>query len=100
MDPALAIARILVGALMVMTGVMKLLVPHLREAFAGQLRLANLPLEKPTFVLLPFVELVVGAALVLGVVTRPAAVVVLLMMARSHVCASRGGRSQCLSAPT
>ena len=81
MDPALAIARILVGALMVMTGVMKLLVPHLREAFAGQLRLANLPLEKPTFVLLPFAELVVGAVLVLGVVTRPAAVVVLLMMA-------------------
>ncbi len=66
---------------MVMTGVMKLLVPHLREAFSGQLRLANLPLEKPTFVLLPFVELVVGAVLVLGVVTRPAAVAVLLMMA-------------------
>ena len=81
MDAALAIARILVGALMVMTGVMKLLVPHLREAFAGQLRLANLPLEKPTFVLLPFVEIVVGVVLVLGVVTRPAAVVVLLMMA-------------------
>ena len=35
MDAALAIARILVGALMVMTGVMKLLVPHLREAFSG-----------------------------------------------------------------
>ena len=31
--------------------------------------------------LLPFVELGVGAVLVLGVVTRPAAVVVLLMMA-------------------
>jgi len=80
-DPALATARIFVGALMVMTGVMKLVVPRLREAFADQLRLAKLPLQQPTFVFLPFAEVAVGTVLVIGVVTRPAAVVVMLMMA-------------------
>lgn len=80
METALAIARIVVGALMAMTGVMKVVVPHLREAFRRQLRLAKLPFQQPTFVLLPFAEIVVGTALVLGVLTRPAALVVVLMM--------------------
>lgn len=65
---------------MAMTGVMKLVVPNLREAFRNQLRLAKLPLQQPTFALLPFAEVAVGIFLVLGVLTRPAAVVVLLMM--------------------
>ena len=80
MDTALAIVRILVGALMVMSGIMKLAVPHLRQAFADQLRLANLPFQRLTFTLLPFAEVAVGTVLILGVVSRPAAVVVLLMM--------------------
>jgi uncharacterized membrane protein YphA (DoxX/SURF4 family) len=80
MDAALAIARVMVGAVMAMTGVMKLVVPHLREAFRAQLRLAKLPLEEPTFAMLPFAEILVGTALVLGVLTRPAALVVVLMM--------------------
>ena len=80
MDTALAIARILVGVVMVMTGVMKLTVPRLREAFAGQLRLAQLPFQKLTFSLLPFAEIAVGTLLILGVLVRPAAAVVVLMM--------------------
>ena len=80
MDPILAIARILVGALMIMTGIMKLAVPRLRQAFADQLQLAEFPLQRPTFALLPFAEIAVGTVLVLGLMTRPAAVVLLLMM--------------------
>lgn len=45
---------------MAMTGVMKLVVPNLREAFRNQLRLAKLPLQQPTFALLPFAEVAVG----------------------------------------
>ena len=80
MDAALGTTRIFIGALILMTGVMKFTVPMLRAAWAGQLRLARLPFFKPTFWLLPIVELTVGTLLILGVGTRPAAAVVLLMM--------------------
>ena len=73
MDVALAAARIFIGALMVMTGVMKLVVSNLREAFRAQLRRAKLPLQQPTFALLPFAEITVGTMLVLGILARPAA---------------------------
>ncbi len=80
MDEALGATRIFIGALILMTGIMKITVPMLRAAFSGQLRLARLPFYKLTFWLLPVVELTVGTLLILGVGTRPAAVVVLLMM--------------------
>lgn len=80
MDEALGVARISIGALILMTGIMKFTVPMLRVAWSGQLRLAGLPFYKLTFWLLPVVELTVGVLLILGVGTRPAAVVVLLMM--------------------
>ncbi len=80
MDEALGATRIFIGALILMTGVMKITVPRLRAAWSGQLRLARLPFYKLTFWLLPVVELTVGTLLILGVGTRPAAAVVLLMM--------------------
>lgn len=80
MDAVLGVVRILVGGLILMSGVMKLAVPRLREAWSGQLRLARLPFYGPTFQLFPVVEVAVGVLLVLGVWTRPAAAVVLLMM--------------------
>jgi len=80
MDVALGVVRISIGALILMTGVMKFTVPMLREAWSGQLRLANLPFYKPTFWLTPVTELAVGGLLILGIWTRPAAAVVLLMM--------------------
>ena len=80
MDTALGIARIFIGALILMSGVMKFTVPVLRSAWSRQLKLARLPFYKLTFWLLPVAELVVGALLLLGVLTRPAAAVVLLMM--------------------
>ncbi len=80
MDEALGVTRISIGALILMTGIMKFTVPMLRVAWSEQLRLAGLPFYKLTFWLLPVVELTVGVLLILGVGTRPAAVVVLLMM--------------------
>lgn len=80
MDAALGIARILLGGLFVMTGLMKLFVPKLRAAWAGQVRLARLPLSQPTFWLLPIAEVAVGALLIVGVLTRPSALVVIGMM--------------------
>ncbi len=80
MDAALGAVRIFTGALILMTGIMKFTVPTLRAAWSGQLRLARLPFYNLTFWLLPVVELTVGTLLILGVWTRPAAGVVLLMM--------------------
>ncbi len=80
MDEALGTTRIFVGTLILMTGIMKFTVPMLRAAWSGQLRLARLPFYKLTFWLLPVVELTVGTLLILGVGTRPAAAVVVLMM--------------------
>ncbi len=80
MDAALGVVRIFIGALILMTGIMKFTVPMLRAAWSGQLRLARLPFYNLTFWLLPVVEVTVGTLLILGVWTRPAAGVVLLMM--------------------
>ncbi len=80
MDAALGAARIFVGAVILMSGIMKFTVPRLRSAWSGQLRQARLPFYELTFWLLPVVELIVGTLLILGVWTRPAAALVLLMM--------------------
>ena len=80
MDALLGTIRIVLGALFVMTGAMKLFVPRLRDAWSGQLRLADLPFYTFTFWLLPVAELVVGVVLILGVLTRPAALAVVGMM--------------------
>ena len=80
MDAALGTARIFIGGLILMTGIMKFTVPMLRAAWSGQLRLARVPFYKLTFWLLPVAELTVGTILIFGVWTRPGAAVVLLMM--------------------
>jgi uncharacterized membrane protein YphA (DoxX/SURF4 family) len=80
MDIALGTTRIVIGLLILMTGVLKFTVPRLRAAWSGQLRLARLPFYRLTFWLFPVAELTVGAFLILGVWTQPAAAVVLLMM--------------------
>ena len=80
MGASLGTARIFVGGLILMTGIMKFTVPMLRAAWSGQLRLARVPFYKLTFWLIPVAELTVGTLLILGVLTRPAAAVVLLMM--------------------
>ena len=85
-DAVLGVVRILLGALFVMTGAMKFAVPRLRQAWSVQLRLAKLPFYNLTFWLLPVVELVVGGFLILGLLTRLAAIAVVgMMLAATYV---------------
>ena len=73
--------RLLLAVLFVMTGAMKLLVPQLAEAWSGQLLAAGLPFHELTRWSVPFVEILVGVVLGVGVFTRLAAGVVIGIMA-------------------
>jgi len=72
--------RITLGILFLMTGVMKIAVPVLGAAFAGQLEAAGVPLQELNRWIVPFVEMGVGAALLVGFHTRIAAILVLNIM--------------------
>ena len=72
--------RIGLGILFVMTGVMKLVVPTLGAAFAGQLAVANIPLQDLNRWVLPLVEIGVGGALLIGFYTRIATLLVFNIM--------------------
>ena len=73
--------RVVLGALFVMTGAMKLVVPMLAEAWAGQLAAANIPLPDLNRWVVPFIEMGVGVALLVGFYTRIATLLVLNIMA-------------------
>jgi uncharacterized membrane protein YphA (DoxX/SURF4 family) len=78
--------RLLLTALFVMTGTMKLLVPMLGEAWSGQLLAANLPLYTVTRWSVPFVEIGLGVLLGVGAHARlSAAAVVGIMVAAAYV---------------
>jgi len=63
-----------------MTGAMKLLIPVLAEAWSGQLLAANIPLYSVSRWTVPFLEMALGAVLVVGVFVRPASVLVMGIM--------------------
>jgi putative oxidoreductase len=73
--------RVTLGALFVMTGAMKLVVPMLAVAWAGQLAAANIPFQALNRWVVPFIEMGVGVALVAGFYTRIAALLVMNIMA-------------------
>ena len=79
-DRVAAGIRIGLGVLFVMTGVMKVVVPSLGEAFAGQLAGANIPLQDLNRWVVPFIEMAVGGALLIGFYTRLATLVVFGIM--------------------
>ena len=79
-DRIAAGVRIGLGILFVMTGVMKLVVPTLGAAFAGQLAAANIPLEDFNRWVVPFLEIGVGGALLIGFYTRIATLLVFSIM--------------------
>jgi uncharacterized membrane protein YphA (DoxX/SURF4 family) len=80
------VLRLLLGILFVMTGVMKLVVPMLAEAWSGQLLAAGLPFYELTLWTVPFVEMGVGVALVLGLFARVAGVIVMgIMLVATYV---------------
>ena len=72
--------RIALGVLFVMTGVMKLVVPSLGEAFAGQLAAGNIPFQDLNRWVVPFIEVGVGGALLIGFYTRVATLLVFSIM--------------------
>ncbi len=66
----LAIVRILLGLLFLMTGLMKLFVPELRAAFSGQLTAAAIPAHSLNMWLVPLAETGMGLALIAGLLSR------------------------------
>jgi uncharacterized membrane protein YphA (DoxX/SURF4 family) len=76
----LGVLRLLLGGLFVMTGLMKLLVPVLGEAFSGQLLAANIPFYTFNLWFVPVAEVVVGVFLLLGLFARIGSLVTINMM--------------------
>jgi uncharacterized membrane protein YphA (DoxX/SURF4 family) len=72
--------RLLLAVLFLMTGAMKLLVPMLAEAWSGQLLAANIPLYSVSRWTVPFLEILLGVGLAVGVFVRPAVLVVVGFM--------------------
>jgi uncharacterized membrane protein YphA (DoxX/SURF4 family) len=72
--------RLLLALVFVMSGAMKLVVPVLADAWAAQLLAANIPLYSLSRWTVPFLEILLGAALLVGLWVRPAALVVIGIM--------------------
>ncbi len=79
-DKVAGVIRLLLAMIFVMTGVMKLVVPVLGDAWSGQLLAANLPFYSLTRWTVPFIEIGVGVALTVGVYARLASVIVMGIM--------------------
>jgi putative oxidoreductase len=80
------ILRLLLGLIFVMAGVLKVTVPHLGDAFEGQLAAADLPLRELSFIAVPILEMLIGLTLLLGWQTRlSAAVAAAIMLVATHV---------------
>ena len=85
-DRVAGVFRVLLGAIFLMTGLMKLLVPKLSEAWSGQLLAANIPLYTVSRWSVPFVEVALGIALLLGVFARGAvAIAIAIMVVATYV---------------
>ncbi len=85
-DKVAGVVRLLLAMIFVMTGVMKLVVPILGQAWSDQLLAANLPFYSLTRWTVPFVEIGVGVALTVGLYARLASVIVMgIMVAATYV---------------
>lgn len=72
--------RVLLGIIFFMAGILKVVVPSLGAAFAGQLAAANIPLEELVFATFPVVEMLLGILLLVGLHTRLAAALLAVSM--------------------
>lgn len=78
--------RLLLGALFLMTGAMKLIVPTLADAWSGQLLSAELPFYSLTLWAVPILEMFLGVVLLLGAFARVAVLVVIgIMLVATYV---------------
>ncbi len=79
-DKLAGVIRLMLALVFLMTGPMKLLVPQLAEAWSGQLIAAQLPFYELSRWMVPFLELFLGIVLAIGILVRPAALVVIGIM--------------------
>ena len=79
-DRAAAGIRIMLGVIFLMAGVMKLTVPALGVAFAGQLAASNIPFQELNRWVVPLIEVGVGGALLIGFYVRVATLLVFNIM--------------------
>ena len=70
----------MLAVIFLMTGPMKVIMPSLAEAWAGQLVAAQIPFAEFSRVTVPFVELLLGIVLAVGIFVRPAAFFVINIM--------------------
>jgi len=79
-DKSAGVIRLMLALIFLMTGPMKLVVPQLAEAWSGQLIAAELPFYELSRWTVPFLELSLGIVLAIGILVRPAALVVMAIM--------------------
>ena len=79
-DELAAGVRLMLAIIFLMTGPMKLIVPQLAEAWAGQLLAAQVPFYEISRWSVPFLELILGLILAVGFFARPGVVVVIGIM--------------------
>ena len=79
-DKLAGVLRLLLGCVFFMAGVLKMVVPTLGDAFAGQLVAANIPFYGLSLYAFPIVETVLGITLLFGFHARLSAVVAAVTM--------------------
>ncbi len=79
-DKLAGVLRLLLGFVFFMAGVLKIVVPILGEAFAGQLVAANIPFYGLSLYAFPIVETVIGITLLFGIHARLSAAVAAVIM--------------------
>lgn len=79
-DKLAGVLRLFLGFVFFMAGVLKIVVPTLGEAFAGQLVVANIPFYVLSLYAFPIVETVLGITLLFGFHARLSAVVAAVTM--------------------
>ncbi len=79
-DKLAGVLRLLLGFIFFMAGVLKMVVPTLGEAYAGQLVAANIPFYGLSLYAVPVVETVLGITLLFGLHARLSAVVAAVIM--------------------
>ena len=79
-DKIAAVLRLLLGFVFFMAGILKVIVPFLGEAFAGQLNAANIPFQDLSFFVVPIVEMLLGITLLVGIYVRLSAVIAAVIM--------------------
>jgi uncharacterized membrane protein YphA (DoxX/SURF4 family) len=85
-DKLAGVLRLLLGFVFFMAGVLKMVVPFLGDAFAGQLVAANIPFFGLSLYTVPLVETVLGITLLFGLHARlSAAVAAVIMVVAAYV---------------